>query len=204
MQELSADGPRLCEFCGDPLRKGVRKETRFCSTKCSYDRRVAEGWVPGGPGPVGRSKPPTKNPCIDCGTTVVSKANPQSKVRCRNCWRWVWAIRNREYRERCAARGYRPPSVERARRTRRRRIRGATGGTAYTLAYVAARDRWRCHICGKQVLDVRVPDHMAPTVDHLIPISDGGTDSAENVALAHFICNTRRGTRGQAQLRLVG
>jgi 5-methylcytosine-specific restriction endonuclease McrA len=53
------------------------------------------------------------------------------------------------------------------------------------------------------LIDGRLP--MAPTVDHVIPISEGGTDTKANVQLAHRICNLRKGKRGTPQqLRLVG
>lgn len=44
---------------------------------------------------------------------------------------------------------------------------------------------------------------MGATVDHLIPLSAGGTDDLGNVALAHRQCNTRRSNTGAAQLRLM-
>ena len=42
------------------------------------------------------------------------------------------------------------------------------------------------------------------TVDHLVPLVQGGEHVWENVALAHRRCNLSRGDRGLAQLRLVG
>ena len=37
-----------------------------------------------------------------------------------------------------------------------------------------------------------VPDLLAPTLDHLIPLSQGGLHVLANVATAHFICNSRK------------
>jgi 5-methylcytosine-specific restriction endonuclease McrA len=51
-------------------------------------------------------------------------------------------------------------------------------------AFVIARDRGVCHLCGKQ---------GANTADHLIPISRGGTDSPHNLRAAHRRCNLVRG-----------
>lgn len=36
---------------------------------------------------------------------------------------------------------------------------------------------------------------MMPSFDHKIPISRGGIDSRDNLALAHLACNIRRGNR---------
>ena len=61
---------------------------------------------------------------------------------------------------------------------------------------IAARDGWRCHICGKRVAKADV------SIDHLIPVSAGGPNLKTNVALAHLRCNNRRGAgRIPAQLR---
>lgn len=66
------------------------------------------------------------------------------------------------------------------------------------LQRVAERDGWICHLCGKAVRPGQ------ESVDHLIPVSAGGQDAMINVALAHVVCNSRRGARGKAQLRLLG
>lgn len=74
-----------------------------------------------------------------------------------------------------------------------------------TLVDLGDRDGWRCHLCRKRV-DKRLkwPNAMCATQDHLIPISDGGDDEPENIALAHYRCNSRRGTGGVVQLALIG
>jgi 5-methylcytosine-specific restriction endonuclease McrA len=53
-------------------------------------------------------------------------------------------------------------------------------------------------------MELTSPHPRSPTVDHLIPVSEGGTDAPENLRLAHRTCNTKRGTRGTVQLLLVG
>ena len=69
---------------------------------------------------------------------------------------------------------------------------------------VGDRDGWKCHLCGKRVNPlIKNPDPKGPTIDHLIPIAAGGLDSFDNVALAHWSCNSARGARGLAQLRLA-
>jgi hypothetical protein len=67
------------------------------------------------------------------------------------------------------------------------------------------RDAWRCHLCDRPVPRRKFAGHpLDPTIDHLIPVSAGGTGAAENLALAHLGCNSRRGANGPAQLRLIG
>ena len=120
--------------------------------------------------------------CISCGSMF---RRTSGRNTCSN------ACRDEARRER-----YR-------RKNRRRRLRSTPG--AYTLHELAERDGRRCHICGCKVDMRRSGMHdRGPTVDHLVPISDGGKDELANVALAHRGCNVRRGAGGEVQLRLVG
>lgn len=68
------------------------------------------------------------------------------------------------------------------------------------------RDRWRCQICRKQVRrDLVVPHPRAPTLDHIIPLAEGGTHEPANVWTACFLCNATKGNRGGGeQLPLFG
>lgn len=53
------------------------------------------------------------------------------------------------------------------------------------------RDNWICGICGGQV---RPKD---ATLDHIVPVARGGAHTADNLRLAHHICNSRRGADKQ-------
>jgi predicted nucleic acid-binding Zn ribbon protein len=68
------------------------------------------------------------------------------------------------------------------------------------------RDAWRCGICGDPVRQDRdVQDWLGPTLDHIVPRSEGGSDDPANLRLAHFMCNSRRGAGGGGeQLALIG
>lgn len=100
-----------------------------------------------------------------------------------------------------------PPSTAaaEARQRRHMRRRAQTHGKPFRFDAIAERDGWRCHLCGRRIDPTISRRHpMGATIDHLVPIAAGGGDEPENVALAHRDCNIRRGTKGIAQLRLVG
>jgi len=61
---------------------------------------------------------------------------------------------------------------------------------------ISIRDEWTCHLCGEEV-DETLPRlaKMGASLDHVLPLSKGGTDHPENLKLAHFICNVRKGNR---------
>jgi 5-methylcytosine-specific restriction endonuclease McrA len=69
---------------------------------------------------------------------------------------------------------------------------------------VFARDRWRCHLCGKHSPEnLRGSyDDRAPELDHVIPLSRGGTHTWDNVRLAHRKCNQVKSDRPLGQLML--
>lgn len=71
---------------------------------------------------------------------------------------------------------------------------------------IYTRDKWICGICHRAIpKGISVPHPMAATIDHIVPLSLGGTHEPANVRAAHFQCNSRRGNRGNPeQLALIG
>lgn len=59
-----------------------------------------------------------------------------------------------------------------------------------------------CFLCG-DLVDKDLPgnDPMGPSVDHLIPVSKGGSDDPENLYLSHLSCNKRRGNKPVDEVR---
>jgi len=96
--------------------------------------------------------------------------------------------------------------IRQGRRRRKARQRGARTAERYQFADIAARDRYHCGICHKRVAMTKaVPHPKAPTIDHVVPLAEGGEDTAANVRLAHFLCNSARGNRGGGeQLAMIG
>ncbi len=55
---------------------------------------------------------------------------------------------------------------------------------------VFIRDRGICQICHKKVNNkLKYPNFMRTSLDHIIPLSQGGTHTYANIQLAHLRCN---------------
>lgn len=61
---------------------------------------------------------------------------------------------------------------------------------------VFRRDGWTCRLCLSPINPhAEVPDPWAPTVDHVVPLANGGSHALDNLQPAHFICNSIKGNR---------
>lgn len=60
---------------------------------------------------------------------------------------------------------------------------------------VYERDGWVCQVCGDPVNpETKWPDNMCASLDHIVPLVEGGAHSYENTQLAHHLCNSLKGT----------
>lgn len=197
-----------CWWCAQrlppPAQKGARRHAGVCVDRYQCYKRSAEcGWRVvdsdraigacrecGGVLPKSHSKYCSKlcnlraqgvyKPCRDCGGERPEGSHSSWCPECLVGRRRDWNRRKNSKR------------------------RGVMTGS-YKLADIAARDGFRCHLCGKKVnMKLSGTHRRAPTIDHLVPVSADGVDEAHNVALAHFGCNSRRGHLGEAQLLLFG
>jgi hypothetical protein len=205
-----------CEYCGASFEK-LQLTQRFCSKRCN---RAAET----------RRARARKNPnhkrrgvCTYCGITCeyeqaftcdpckqekkreykkryfqLHGKKPSKRGVCRKC-----GVKCENYV--CAACQY--DVIRRDRRKYRKRMEGVES-EPYTHGEIAQRDGWRCQLCRKPVNPrKRFPDPMSASIDHIVPISQGGTDMRSNVQLAHLFCNMSKGNRAVPdgeQLRLLG
>lgn len=108
-------------------------------------------------------------------------------------------------RRRCDACLKRTEQEKGRERNRRRRARKCNAPRErYTLAEIAARDRYRCGICRAVVrMSDTYPHLMSPSIDHILPLAHGGHDVRANVQLAHFICNSLKSDGGAPQQLLL-
>lgn len=211
---------RPCGVCGATFKQ-VQTQQRFCSKKCSKNasrRRLAD-----------RKRPDRRRRgvCMHCGIACeyeqafacdlcrqekrresqrryaelhrkTKQKKPSKRGVCRKC-----GVKCENYV--CAACQY--DVIRRDRRKYRKRLEGVES-EPYTHGEIAQRDGWRCQLCRKPVNPrKRFPDQMSASIDHIVPISQGGTDVRANVQLAHLFCNMSKGNRAVPdgeQLRLLG
>jgi 5-methylcytosine-specific restriction endonuclease McrA len=73
---------------------------------------------------------------------------------------------------------------------RRAKKHGVEWAMFDTIAEVFDRDEWVCQICGEDTnLDASWPDKDFPSLDHIIPMSAGGTHTPSNCQTSHLHCN---------------
>lgn len=80
---------------------------------------------------------------------------------------------------------------------RARQNRSRTGAASpYFDREIFERDGWMCWLCNEPVdPSLSRKDRRGATIDHVIPLSRGGSDEADNVRLAHWGCNNEKHTR---------
>jgi 5-methylcytosine-specific restriction endonuclease McrA len=74
-------------------------------------------------------------------------------------------------------------------KTKRRSRSLAQRGNLREFLYL--RDKGRCGICGDPVKIYSSKVQL----DHIVPLSHGGSEETDNLQLAHAYCNQRKGSR---------
>ena len=58
----------------------------------------------------------------------------------------------------------------------------------------AQRDGGVCGICGGGVPPGRGRHRGAPSIDHIVPLAEGGGTTYDNLQVVHYGCNSRKGS----------
>ena len=130
------------------------------------------------------------------------EARARNKERDRQ-WRIAWNKKNPERQIAASARYYEqnaelrrakslawfyanPEKASAQRSKRRARVNGAEGThTAEDIKRIGDAQKWKCHWCGK-------PTKRKYHVDHITPISKGGSNWPSNLAITCPRCNTSK------------
>jgi hypothetical protein len=219
--------PPRCAWCGDPFTPNAHGRPRvYCGVSC-YQRAYYEahraklresaarrwGW-----------DAYLKMVCERCRVGYQTHAK-KPRVLCGGCRAEARALLRRKPDPICESCGatftrkggtdkfccveHRPPQrspeQNRAKNHVRRVARRGIGYEDFPEVYICERDGWRCAICKRKVTPSRFKrDPEGPSLDHIIPVSEGGRHSRANCRLTHLRCNVARGVRGDVQLLLIG
>lgn len=64
----------------------------------------------------------------------------------------------------------------------------------YTRLKILERDGWQCYLCDRPIdRELAYPHPLSKSVDHVIPVSAGGSGRPENLRAAHLVCNYAKG-----------
>jgi 5-methylcytosine-specific restriction endonuclease McrA len=109
---------------------------------------------------------------LDAKAAAWCRAHPTARARYVRAWKDRNPSKQREYKQR-----------------RKAWLRGALVVERFSPQEIYERDKWLCGICGGVVIA------GSESLDHIIPVSQGGAHTRANVRLAHHRCNNWRGAR---------
>ena len=199
---------RECPQCGVEFRR-TNEDQVFCSRACVAERfsRPTPCEDCGALLPRHDGKPTTRcGACDDQRARIKSaqqamRAEERARSLQRTCLWCQVSFAARNVSARCCSKVCRSRLESRA---RKQRLKGLAP-TIISIVAVYHRDHGRCGLCHKRVpLTKKYPHPLAATVDHIVPITQGGEHTFENVQLAHARCNLLKGNRQGGQLRLFG
>lgn len=158
-----------CAHCGAPFATS-RPDRRFCGTRCSN---------------AGNKRRCTRPEC---------PRPHRAKGLC-----------NRHYKdERYPDQRYAFPVDPEAKRKRdlakakrRRAAQRRADAQNVDRTTVGERDGWRCGVCHRKVdCTLTYPHPMSQSLDHVVPLTEGGLHTYANTRITHLSCNLSRGRHG--------
>ncbi|NEW33829.1 HNH endonuclease [Nocardia cyriacigeorgica] len=130
----------------------------------------------------------TAGPCAICGRPFLTRSWSESTARCCS--------------HECAVQRLR--DIRRSAKHRRRAAQRSAYRSDVQRRKVYAADGYRCHICGRKTDPSKAAPHpRSPTIDHVIPLAQGGTHEPINCRTACFLCNSIKGARGGGEQLLL-
>lgn len=159
-----------CTRCKQPFLS-KRAGTRYCSPACQAEQQLI------------KQRATYTRECRTCGSlfTPLTKINGRRPTRCSiECEQVAESFHDRAMKA-----------------LRRARQRISTQSVDRVLVFTV--QRWICQLCGKQTkpeLNGTCED-LAPELDHIVPLSQGGAHTYENVQTACRQCNLIKGGRGR-------
>ncbi|MFF4892929.1 HNH endonuclease [Micromonospora chersina] len=228
-RSLNGPLPKRCPTCTRARRNAIHAERQRSASRLRYEQHGRwSSCLDCGRLVLSARKGPRRKRCNECLAAYVQEyraaraAVTRECIDCADCGSWVALVRKGQSRRRCdpcsnkrrdamAARweaahhDYRTAKWRRQKHRRRAKLRGADS-ERFNDRDIFVRDRWICQICGYKINPAtKYPHPRSASLDHIVPLSEGGAHSRANTRLACWICNSRRGDRGgNEQLALIG
>jgi len=193
---------QLCLFCRT-LFSPSKEHLRYCSDMCSSIAHVLNLQEQRKAAIVIEGKGQIRN-CKYCGREFNTKTSGRSKFDTERCY-FLFTYRHEEPQERMKVCEYCgkefttrisnsracPKHVKRIHQIARRIRERNVIHEPYSRFAIYQRDQFTCHICEKPLnMDAVVPQWDSPTIDHVVALVNGGSDTPSNVKAAHFLCNS--------------
>lgn len=208
-----------CVYCGESRTQDKRgPKPKYCSKECGYafyrgrtrDEANAKRRAKR------TSKPLTKRDCEECGESFMAKRDDAKFCAQRCVNRWLDKHNPIRCSESDCGRGVRAKGLCSMHLKRAGRAEGSIKNDPWNdrrkanwhkrraqkmelpsenvvPAVVYERDGWICGICGEPVdKDLKHPDPMSASLDHVHPLAKGGHHTYSNTQLGHLVCNIRK------------
>lgn len=163
------DKAATCEHCGHAFKWKTHK-AKYCSQRCS-GKAIGYQHQPGT-----KPKPAIQvqiKQCANCKKLFITHSAKllNCSSECINEWQ--------------------------KQQVRKRRARMYSAKyVVFSYREVFERDEWECGICSEPIdPELEYPDGGSVSLDHVIPISRGGTHTPGNAQAAHLRCNLSKGNR---------
>ncbi|MGY1773512.1 HNH endonuclease [Blastococcus sp. SYSU D00813] len=187
---------RPCVICGNAITTG-RRDRKVCSRECHDERarRRAAAWHL----EHGDRVEVLGRKAVASRRRYEKVAADPELLAAQRAMTADWRTRSRDTM-RAQERAWRAanPEAARAKVQRRRALKLAAFVEDIDVKALWERDGGLCGICDEPIeLELRWPDPMCLTVDHVIALADGGLHEPANAQPAHMRCNARKGARVQ-------
>lgn len=161
---------RRCDWCGENYspKQLKNRASSYCSKLCKDRARNHERQAQ-----IDAAKP--ARACLHCGSDIAKTRRADARFCSEDCNSAAHAV---------------------TRKVAKRAGLPKRAGDLISRSEIAERDNWRCGICGGRVApEKKHPDPMYGSIDHIIPLAQGGTNDLTNLQLAHLRCNLAKGGR---------
>jgi 5-methylcytosine-specific restriction endonuclease McrA len=142
--------------------------------------------------------------CDNCKAKIASYYNYGGLFRecviCKSGYNAFWGNQNTCSKE---CRHNRHEDVKRSNRSVRKYKRRAIFKSQFVEPVykkkIFERDKWRCKACKVKVTDNTEDHKKMATIDHIVPLSRGGSHSMSNVQTLCFVCNSKKSSKAEGQ-----